>query len=225
MVDLKDRLVANGIRYIAIEGNIGAGKTSLARLIAEECNAQLFLEEVEDNPFLERYYENMEAYAFQTQVFFLLNRYRQQLEISQRDLFSDLIVADYIFAKDKIFAHVVLEDDELALYNRIHSLLEGRIVTPDLVVYLQTSTDVLLHRIKSRGRSFERLISEEYLKDLNEAFDHFFFHYEDSPLLIVNTDKLDFVSHRSQFEDLMGKLTEGFDGKRFYVPSWEIDEE
>jgi len=225
MIDLKDRLVANGIRYIAIEGNIGAGKTSLARLIAEECNAQLFLEEVEDNPFLERYYENMEAYAFQTQVFFLLNRYRQQLEISQRDLFSDLIVADYIFAKDKIFAHVVLEDDELALYNRIHSLLEGRIVIPDLVVYLQTSTDVLLHRIKNRGRSFERLISEEYLRDLNEAFDHFFFHYEGSPLLIVNTDKLDFVSHRDQFEDLMDKLTEGFEGKRFYVPSWEIDRE
>ena len=224
MIDLKDRLIANGIRYIAIEGNIGAGKTSLARLIAEECNAQLFLEEVEDNPFLERYYEDMEAYAFQTQVFFLLNRYRQQLEISQRDLFSDLIVSDYIFAKDKIFAHVVLEDDELALYNRIHSLLEGRIVTPDLVVYLQTSTEVLLHRIKNRGRSFERLISQEYLGDLNEAFDHFFFHYEDSPLLIVNTDNLDFVSHRNQFEDLMNKLAEGFEGKRFYVPSWEIDE-
>ena len=225
MIDLKERLVSSGIRYLAIEGNIGAGKTTLARLIAEECNAQLFCEEVEDNPFLERYYEDMEAYAFQTQIFFLLNRYKQQLEISQRNLFSDLIVADYIFAKDKIFAHVVLEDDELALYNRIHALLEGRIPTPDLVIYLQTSPDVLIHRIRSRGRSFERTISEEFFRDLNEAFDHFFFHYEDSPILIVNTDRLDFVADRRQFEDLLEKMTEKFEGKRFYVPSWEFDAE
>ncbi len=225
MIDLKERLISNGVRYLAIEGNIGAGKTTLARLIAEECNAQLFLEEVEDNPFIERFYEDMQAYAFQTQIFFLLNRYKQQLEISQRNLFSELIVADYIFAKDKIFAHVVLEDDELALYNRIHALLEDRILAPDLVIYLQTSPDVLIHRIRSRGRSFERSISEEYLRDLNEAFDHFFFHYDDSPILIVNTDRLDFVADRRQFEDLLEKLIENFEGKRFYVPSWELDGE
>ncbi len=221
MKDLKNRLLANGIRYIAIEGNIGAGKTTLARLIAEESGAKLFQEEVDDNPFLPKFYENTRAFAFQAQIFFLLNRYRQQIEIAQRDLFADLAVADYLFAKDSIFANVVLEDDELVLYDRLHSLLEARITRPDLVLYLQASPDVLLERIHRRGRQFERSIPEEYLEALNDAFNHYFFHYEDSPLLIVNTDRLDFAVSRDHLEDLFTRMTEKFTGTRFYVPSWE----
>ncbi len=221
MKDLKNRLLANGIRYIAIEGNIGAGKTTLARLIAEEAGAKLFQEEVDDNPFLSKFYQDTRGYAFQAQIFFLLNRYRQQTEIAQRDLFSDLAVADYLFAKDSIFANVVLEDDELVLYDRLHSLLETRITKPDLVLYLQASPEVLLERIHRRGRQFERGIPAEYLEALNEAFNHFFFHYEDSPLLVVNTDRLDFSVSREHLEDLFTRITERFTGTRFYVPSWE----
>ena len=222
MKDLRDRLLANGMKYIAIEGNIGAGKTTLARLLSEAVEASLFLEEVEDNPFIEKYYDDQEGYAFQAQIFFLLNRYRQQMEITQQDLFTDLMVADYIFAKDRIYAHAVLGDEELVLYNRLHSLLEGKIMGPDLVIYLQASPDVLLHRIQKRGRSYERQITGDYLASLNEAFNHFFFHYEDSPLLIINTDKLEFTENRDQLQDIFSRMSERFEGTRYYVPSWEM---
>ena len=225
MKELKDRLASNGLRYIAIEGNIGAGKTTLARLLSEAAGASLFLEEVDDNPFIEKYYQNTEGYAFQAQIFFLLNRFRQQMEITQQDLFANILVADYLFAKDTIYAHAVLDDEELVLYNRLHSLLEGKIVCPDLTIYLQASSDVLLHRIHKRGRSYERGITGEYLTTLNEAFNHFFFHYEDSPLIIINTDKLDFTGNRDQLDDIFSRISESFEGTRFYVPSWEMDKQ
>lgn len=221
MNEFRETLLSEEIKYIAIEGNIGAGKTTLARLLAETADARLFLEEVDDNPFIERFYADRREYAFQAQIFFLLNRYRQQQEIAQRDLFSGLIVTDYLFAKDKIYAHAVLEDDELVLYNRLHSMLEERIVTPDMVIYLQADPAVLLHRIHKRGRRFEKQIGSDYLEILNEAFNHFFFHYDESPLLIVNTDRLDFASRREHLDDLLARIAEPFDGTSYYVPTWE----
>ena len=223
MKDFKKRLVSEGVKYIAIEGNIGSGKTTLSRLIAEETGARLFLEQVNANPFVEKFYDDLAGYAFQAQIFFLLNRYRQQVKIAQQNLFTELLVADYLFEKDSIYAHVVLGNEELGLYNSLCSLLSGKIVCPDLVVYLQTDTEVLMERIRKRGRSFERNIDEEYLRNLNEAFNHFFFHYNDTPLLIVNTDQLDFTTNREHLNDFFTQISEKFDGTRYYVPSWEND--
>jgi len=223
MKDFKERLVSEGVKYIAVEGNIASGKTTLSRLIAGETGARLFLEQVNDNPFVEQFYDDFEGYAFQTQIFFLLNRYRQQVKIAQQNLFAELLVADYLFDKDKIYAHVVLGDEELGLYTKLCSLLHGKIVRPDLVVYLQADTEVLMERIRKRGRSFERNIGEEYLKNLNEAFNHFFFHYDDSPLLIVNTDQLDFTKNREHLNDFLTQIADRFEGTRYYVPSWEND--
>ncbi len=192
-----------GSRYIAIEGVIGVGKTSLARRLSKSMGAALLLEVVEENPFLARFYDDPESYSFQTQVFFLLSRYRQQLEIAQRDLFAEGVVSDYIFAKDQIFATINLSEEELALYRTIVPLLEARLAKPDLVVYLQATVDVLLDRIKRRGRPFERDISREYLETLSDAYNHFFFHYDDTPLLIVNTNERDLVGREGEFERLL----------------------
>jgi deoxyadenosine/deoxycytidine kinase len=205
-----------GSRYIAIEGVIGVGKTTLARRLSKTLEAALLLEVVEENPFLARFYDDPEAYAFQTQVFFLLSRYRQQLEIAQRDLFAEGVVSDYIFAKDQIFATINLSDEELALYRTIVPLLEARLAKPDLVVYLQATVDVLLERIKRRGRPFERDISREYLETLSDAYNHFFFHYDDTPLLIVNTNEMDLVGREGEFERLL-EMIRGHESGTQYV--------
>jgi len=217
----RKKIIANGVSIIAVEGNIGVGKTSLARLLAKNLGGKLVEEQVEENPFLERFYYDMEAYGFQTQMVFLMNRYRQQLSLCQKDLFDDLVVMDYIFARDRIFAHVNLSDDELALYNRIAASLEGKTVDPDLVIYLQASPQVLYERIRLRGRSFEKSISIEYLEVLNEAFNHYFFNYDAGPLLVINTDEIDFVGNEKHFLDLVERISQPVVGTEYYVPSWE----
>ena len=202
-------------RYIAIEGVIGVGKTTLAKRVARSLGASVVLEVVEENPFLPRFYEDPESFSFQTQMFFLLSRYRQQLELSQRDMFEESIIADYIFAKDQIFATLNLGEAELALYRSIVPLLESRLNRPDLVIYLQATTEVLLDRIKRRGRSFEKDISREYLETLTDAYNHFFFHYADTPLLIVNTNEMDLVARDEDYERLLSTVRAHTAGTRY----------
>lgn len=189
--------------YIAIEGVIGVGKTTLAGLLAEKLGAEQQLEEVEENPFLEKFYGDMRGYAFQTQIFFLLSRYRQQMNLTQASLFAQKIVSDYIFAKDRIFAHINLNDDELALYQRLADILEKSIARPDVIVYLQAGTDMLMDRIHRRGRPFERSMPRDYIETLNQAYNYFFFHYEDTPLIIVNTESVDFVNSPAHVDRLI----------------------
>lgn len=205
-------------QYIAIEGVIGAGKTSLARMLAERLNASLLLEEVEENPFLPLFYEDPARYAFQNQVFFLLSRFRQQEELVQADLFRSTVVSDYLFAKDAIFAHLTLNDAETALYDRLAGLLASRVVRPDLVIYLQNNTDRLMQHIRLRGLDYERNIGLDYLQKLNEAYNHFFFHYTEAPLLVVNASRIDFVKRETDLDDLIRAIETPPAGTRYYHP-------
>jgi deoxyadenosine/deoxycytidine kinase len=205
-------------RYIVVEGPIGVGKTSLSELLAERLQARKLLEGPEENPFLSQFYTDMRRYAFQTQLYFLLNRFRQQQELVQFDLFKQSLVSDYLFAKDKIFAYLTLDDNELALYERLHPLLEMRVQKPDLVLYLQASTEVLMRRIQMRARAYERELDRTYLEDVNAAYNHFFFHYSVTPLLVVNTNDIDFVKHKEDFEDLVKQVETVRAGTHYYVP-------
>jgi len=204
--------------YVAIEGVIGAGKTTLATLLSKAWGAHLKLEVVEENPFLAKFYSDMRGYAFQTQLFFLLSRHKQQLELKQFDLFMERVVSDYLFAKDRIFANLTLDDNELALYTRLADMVERDIPSPDVVVYLQASTEVLMERIHKRGREFERDMSKDYIGALNEAYNYFFFHYDDTPLIVVNTNDIDFVENTSDFEELSKEIEEHTAGTAYYVP-------
>lgn len=205
-------------RYIVVEGPIGAGKTTLARLLAEEKEARLTLERVEENPFLERFYEDSRKYGFQAQLYFLLTRYQQQQELAQADLFSQNLVCDYLFAKDHLFAQVNLDADEFALYRQLFGLLDARLPKPDLVVYLQARLDVLMARVRKRSKDYERNVTPEYVRRIAEAYRDFFFHYDDTPLLVVNCSEIDFVDHPEETADLMREIDEMGQGVQHYIP-------
>jgi deoxyadenosine/deoxycytidine kinase len=205
-------------RYIAVEGPIGAGKTTLAQLLAERTGARMVLEPVEENPFLAGFYDDARAHAFQTQLFFLLSRFQQQQQLLQQDLFNQGTVADYLFAKDRVFAALTLDPAELALYDRLYEVLGPRVVRPDLVVYLQARTDVLLTRIRKRGRPFERDIEPAYLEALATAYNDFFFHYEETPLLVVNASELDLTGSPEDAEALLTVIRRHRKGTQHYVP-------
>ncbi len=194
------------IRYVAIEGVIGAGKTSLAMKLAEKMKANLILEEFESNPFLEKFYDDRKRYAFQTQMFFLVNRFKQQHELNQEDLFSKFIVSDYIFDKDNIFAYMNLNGEELKLYEALFPLLQRDLRKPDVVIYLQASLDRLMYNIKKRSRKVEKNLSRSYIKELSEAYNNFFFKYNHTPLLIVNSTDIDFVNRESDFDELYNQI-------------------
>lgn len=194
------------IRYIAIEGVIGAGKTTLAQKLCDKLGANLILEQFEENPFLEKFYDDRKRFAFQTQMFFLINRYKQQQQLNQQDLFSKYIVSDYIFEKDRIFAYMNLSGEEIKLYESIFPLLERDIPQPDLVIFLQSNIDRLTTNVKTRGRQIERNLTRAYLSELSEAYNNFFFKYNNTPLLIVNTSEIDFVNREEDFDELYEQI-------------------
>ena len=203
--------------YIVIEGLIGVGKTELAKILADRLQARLILEDSEGNPFLKDFYKDRERYAFQTQIFFLLSRFRQQQELLEYDLFAQRIVLNYLFAKDKIFASVVLDEKEFHLYQKLISYLERNIPRPDLVIYLQSTPEMLFQKIKQRGKEYEKDIEINYLLDLNEAYNRYFFHYKESPLLVINTDNFDFINNETDLKDLLEKIKTSHTGTRYYT--------
>ena len=207
-------------QYIAIEGPIGAGKTSLAERLATRLDATTILEESE-NPFLADFYGGRPGSALQAQLFYLLNRHRQQMTVRQGDLFAQTTVSDYLFDKDKIFAYLNLDDNELFIYQRLYDLLSKDVPQPDLVIYLQAPTDVLLRRLKDRARDLERETLDPdpgYLKELNEAYQHFFFHYTSTPLLVVETSQLDLAGSDEALDDLIKQINGMGRGTQYYVP-------
>ncbi len=209
------------LNYINIEGPIGAGKTGLAKVLAEKMDARLILEETEENPFLPDFYKDKRRFAFQTQLFFLLSRHRQQQQLFATDLFHRKVISDYCFDKDRIFASVTLNQRELLLYEKVASVLQKDIPNPDLIIYLQTSSEVLLRRIKQQGRLYEKNIDLEYIQALNEAYNYYFFHYTKTPLLVVNTDRIDLVRNEKDLENLLNLLETPLFGTKYYVPLGE----
>jgi deoxyadenosine/deoxycytidine kinase len=206
------------LRHVAIDGPIGVGKTSLVELLARRFHGTQILEDV-DNPFLSDFYKKKTGSAFQTQLFFLLSRYQQQREIAQIDLFSNLVIADYHFPKDKIFACLNLDDSELMIYDRLYTLLAESLPKPDLVIYLQGSLETCMKRVKKAARSFEKGMTPEYLAQLIEAYNYYFYHYEETPLLVVDTNEIDFVNRPADFDDLAAQIQRARKGVQYYVPA------
>jgi deoxyguanosine kinase len=204
-------------RHIAVEGPIGVGKTSLVTLLAKRFRGTKILEDA-DNPFLDDFYKDRRGAAFRTELFFLLSRYDQQRQLSQGDLFTELALVDYSFPKSKIFAHLTLEDSELMIYNRLYDLLHEGVPKPDLLIYLQGNLDTLLKRIKKRGRAYEKSISPQYLQELSEAYSHYFYRYDETPLLVVNTNEIDFVNTPEHFDQLIEQIRSAKKGTQYYVP-------
>jgi deoxyadenosine/deoxycytidine kinase len=203
--------------YIAVEGPIGVGKTTFVELLASQLNAARIHEDL-NNPFLKDFYRDEAGAAFQAQLFFLLMRYQQQLKLQQQDLFQQTIICDYMFQKDKIFAYLNLSDSELMVYEKLYSLLEPNVPRPDLVIYLQATQDVLMQRIKKRNLDYEKGITRDYLKELTQAYNYFFFHYKQSSLLVINTSEIDFVENAKDMQDLVKMIRTMGKGTKYYVP-------
>ena len=208
--------------YIAIEGPIGVGKTSLAQLLSKELGARLVLEDFEDNPFLPDFYNDPERFGFQTQLFFLLQRYRQQQDLRQVDMFQKLLITDYMFVKDRLFASLNLGDKEMRLYDTVASLLERNIIRPDIVIYLQADTDVLMKNIEKRGRNMEKNVTWEYIDALNQVYTEYFFRYQDTPLVIINTNNIDFVENENDLKEVIDYIRQPVSGTKFFNPVTEF---
>ena len=208
--------------YIAIEGPIGVGKTSLAQLLSNELGARLVLEDFEDNPFLPDFYNDPERFGFQTQLFFLLQRYRQQQDLRQVDMFQKLLITDYMFVKDRLFASLNLGDKEMQLYDTVASLLERNIIRPDIVIYLQADTDVLMKNIEKRGRNMEKNVTWEYIDALNQVYTEYFFRYQDTPLVIINTNNIDFVENENDLKEVIDYIRQPVSGTKFFNPVTEF---
>jgi len=208
------------LRFIAVEGVIGSGKTSLAKILGRRFHAGMILENFAENPFLKDFYADRVKYAFHTQLYFLMSRYRQQRQIAQIDLFSSRIIADYLFSKDRIFAEINLSDDEFALYEKIYALIERDVPRPDLVVYLQASSEFLYRRIKRRDRDFESPLEYNYIEELCEAYNNFFFHYNSSPLLIVDVKGFDFTGNDQDVDLICNELENLKEPRRILSRQW-----
>ena len=204
--------------HIAIEGTIGVGKTSLAGILGDRLEAKLILEEFEENPFLVEFYKDSDRFAFQTQLFFLLSRYRQQQQLQQTDLFTKTLISDYMFVKDRLFAALNLDDKEMSLYNTVARILEKNVASPDMVIFLQSDSDRLMQNIKLRGREYEKLIDWKYIDSLNQMYNEYFFRYDDSPLLIINTNDIDFVNNKDDLEEIIEFIRTPGEGTRYFNP-------
>src|SRR5258706_13131966 len=216
-VDLRARVDLKH-RYIVVEGPIGVGKTTLTRALSKRFGVRSVFEIVEENPFLANFYQDRNKFAFQTQLFFMLSRFKQQQELFQQDLFSQVTVSDYLFAKDRIFASITLDPNELALYERIYETLGPRVMKPDLVIYLQARLDVLLARIKKRGREFERKFDSEHLAELARTYNDFFHRWDETPLLVINTSDIDFAESDQDLDDLVRAIARCKSGTQYYQP-------
>jgi deoxyadenosine/deoxycytidine kinase len=203
-------------RYIAIDGPIGVGKTTLTHLLAKRLQARAVLEEFEDNPFLREFYRDRSRVAFQTQVYFLLARYKQQEALRQPDLFDRAMVSDYLFAKDRIFAYLNLSEPELLLYERIYDLLRPRLLQPDVVVFLQARPEVLMKRLRKRGREIEATVEVSYLEELMRAYNNFFHRYDETPLLVVETSDLDLVDNEQHLDGLIDAIRHARQGTSYH---------
>lgn len=208
------------VRFIAIEGVIGSGKTSLAKVLAQQFHAGIVAEQFDDNPFLEKFYADRKKFAFHTQLYFLMSRYKQQREVAQIDLFNSRVIADYLFTKDRIFAEINLSEDEFRLYDKIYALIEHDVPRPDLVLYLQGTPEFLYKRIKQRDRNFEREIEYEYIEELCNAYNTFFFHYNTSPLLIVDIKGFDFVGNSNDSALLTKEIKQLKEPRRIVSKEW-----